>query len=222
MPDHGPIYTESLRGLGGFPVEPWNTYSNVVFLICIIYWGHKTKWSFRCHPFIVCALPILGVGLIGGTIYHATRSSFVFLAMDFVPIIVLGLATSVYFWNQIYHRLILALSTVVSLLVLPRLFTLRLEPAFMRIGVGYGLLAINIILPIMLVVYKRARERLMLLCAVVSFSVALIFRQLDNGIHVPIFPMGSHFLWHIFGGVSVFCIIQIIYWLDLEATSQVG
>ena len=221
MPDHGPIYTESIRGLGGFPVEPWNTYSNVVFLICILYWGHKTRWSFRKHPFIMCVLPGLGIGLIGGTIYHATRANFIFLAMDFVPIIILGLATSIYFWNKVYRRMVPAISTVIVLLFLPRLFTAHLEPVFLRIGIGYGLLGLNIVLPIFLTVRQNRRESLVLLGAVISFIVALAFRQLDTGVNQPLFPMGSHFLWHIFGGLSVFFIIQITYWLDLSSELDV-
>lgn len=222
MPDHGPIYTESLLGLSNFPVEPWNTFSNVVFLICILYWGVKTKWNFRKHPFIVCVLPGLAIGLVGGTIYHATRSNFIFLAMDFVPIILLGLAASVYFWNKVYRRFVPALLTVIILLFLPRLFTIYLEPVFLRIGIGYGLLALNIILPIFLTVRRSKRESLVLLGAVVSFATALVFRQLDTGMNPPLLPMGSHFLWHIFGGLSVFLIIQITYWLDLSTESNLS
>ena len=216
MPDHGPIYTESLRGLGHFPVEPWNTYSNSIFLLCILYWGYKTNWNFRNHSLIVCALLGLGIGLIGGTTYHATRSNFIFLAMDFVPIILLGLATSVYFWNKVYNRLAYAFLTVIVLLFLPRMFTAYLKPAFLQIGFGYGLLGLNIILPIFLTVRRRRRESLALLGAVISFATALVFRQFDNGINPSLFPMGTHFLWHIFGGVSVFFIFQIVYWLDLS------
>ena len=34
--DNGPIYVETL--MGRFPVEPWNTYSNLLFLALIVFW----------------------------------------------------------------------------------------------------------------------------------------------------------------------------------------
>jgi hemolysin III len=46
------------------------------------------------------------------------------------------------------------------------------------------------------------------------FCVALFFRTIDNGIGKEWFPMGTHFLWHICGGISVFFLLNFILLLS--------
>ena len=33
-------------------------------------------------------------------------------------------------------------------------------------------------------------------------------------------PMGSHFLWHLYGGLSAFCVLKYVYLSDLENHSE--
>ena len=39
--DRGPIYLETL--MGRFPVEPWNTFSNLLFLALIVFWFLRVR-----------------------------------------------------------------------------------------------------------------------------------------------------------------------------------
>ena len=93
--DQGPIYLETI--MGRFPVEPWNTASNLLFLVIILYWAWRLKGEIRAHRFIAGAIPVLIIGWVGGTVYHATRSHNLWLFMDFVPIALLAAAVSMYF-----------------------------------------------------------------------------------------------------------------------------
>ena len=96
--DHGPIYLETL--MGRFPVEPWNTISNLLFLALIIYWFARVRGDVAVHRFIAYSLPVLLIGWAGGTVYHATRSHDVWLFLDFGPIALLVLAVAVFFWRR--------------------------------------------------------------------------------------------------------------------------
>ena len=90
--DSGPIYLETVEGR--FPIEPFNTYSNLIFSFLIIYWGIKVYKNPKQHQFLAWVLPIIGTSYIGGTIYHATRSREFWLRLDWMPIMLLCAAWS--------------------------------------------------------------------------------------------------------------------------------
>ena len=104
--DFGPIYSET--DLSRFPVEPWNSYSNLAFLALLSYWAIKIRPHWRHYLLLTIALPILALGFLGGTIYHATRSSRLWLVLDFGPIFMLAALAAFYFWWQITRRAWLA------------------------------------------------------------------------------------------------------------------
>ena len=85
--DSGPIYLETTQG--GFPVEPFNTFSNTIFLLLIIYWSLRVYRNPGQHKFLAWVLPVIGVSYIGGTVYHATRSHEFWLRLDWMPIMLL-------------------------------------------------------------------------------------------------------------------------------------
>jgi hypothetical protein len=58
--DQGPTYIETI--MGRFPVEPWNTASNLLFLVIILYWVWRLKGQIRAHRFIAGADHQLGRG----------------------------------------------------------------------------------------------------------------------------------------------------------------
>lgn len=109
--DTGPVYAETLAGR--FPVEPFNTLSNLVFLFILVYWGVRVYKQPGEHRFLAWCLPVLGIGWVGGTLFHATRSHEVWLLMDWVPILLLCFAAVVYFIFKLikpvkYRLLVLA------------------------------------------------------------------------------------------------------------------
>lgn len=61
--DSGPIYQETLQGR--LPVEPFNTYSNILFLLIIIYFSVKVYPQARKQAFLAWCLPILFLGYVG-------------------------------------------------------------------------------------------------------------------------------------------------------------
>ena len=205
--DRGPIYIETV--LDRFPVEPWNTASNLIFLFIIFYFWRKMLRTGLRPPLLLFGLPVLFVGFIGGTVYHATRSHNLWLFMDFIPIFVLAIAASFHFWLEIVHRKWLA----ALLVILPVLLLQTLRAALpiskhLWISMGYAGLAVSILLPAVIhCALRRWAGARLLIMALLFFVIALLSRITDPQ---QLLPMGTHFLWHIFGGLSTFCMLEYV------------
>lgn len=206
--DSGPIYAETMAGR--FPVEPFNTYSNFLFLGIILYFAFKLFGQYKRHLFLSLCLPILMLSWVGGTLYHATRSAEIWLFLDWVPIVALCLAVSVYFIFKIAHHWwhnVMILAVVLLIVIGGRMLP---WPDSLRISIGYVLTVLGLLLPLALYLYKTQYKNLnYVLLAVLSFVVAVVFRSFDA--HLDLLYMGSHWLWHSFGAVAVFFLMRYIY-----------
>lgn len=219
--DFGPLYAETQ--IGRFPVEPWNTFSNLIFLGVWVLFAYRTRFDRKKHPLFIVTLPVLLVGFVGGTVFHATRASNVWLVMDFVPIGILAIAGALYFWLRVVPNAMVAAS--LFLLTMSFSFAARRLvdlPRHLSISLGYGTLALGVLLPIVLHSrqsnwYGLAR----IIAAAAFFSIAITFRIVDREI-VSLLPMGSHFLWHIFGGLSTYLILDYAYQDDCRRYQRRG
>jgi len=70
--DGGPTYTET--HLDRFIVEPWNAASCLSFILIVAYWVVRLRGQYRQYLFLTACLPVLLMGGIGGTLYHALRT----------------------------------------------------------------------------------------------------------------------------------------------------
>lgn len=151
--DTGPMYQETL--MGRFPVEPLNTMNNLIFLWIIIYFAIRVYPSIRQHVFLALSLPILAIGFIGGTIFHATRSHEVWLFMDWVPIMILCTAAIIFFIGKIYqswrHRF-LAFGLIIGVYLAVRSFPF---PQDIAISIGYVITAVTVLLPLFLYWHRQ-------------------------------------------------------------------
>lgn len=224
--DFGPWYTETIAGipLGRIPVEPFNTLSNLIFLIIVVDCIRRTKLNLHRYPLVVTSLPILLVGWFGGTMYHATRASRWWLILDFMPILLLTSAAAIALWRFIAGSYLRSAAIVVLLVFLSRALT-RLEvfPLSIRFSLAYAGLASTILVPLAIVVRRRISTSwpLFVLCAV-SFCIAVAFRSADRWLGESWLPMGSHFLWHLFGGSAVwFLMVMLIRLNDAAETKRI-
>jgi len=206
--DSGPIYQETLAGR--LPVEPFNTYSNIFFLIIIIYFSLKVYRDYKTHRFLAWTIPVLFMGFIGGTVYHATRSHDIWMYMDWLPIIMLCLAVSVYYATKLKIPLKKRLFLIFVILFLVFGVSFIPLPQHVNTSVGYIATATGLLLPIITYFYTtKVLHWQFILLAVLSFGLAISFRILDNFVYI--LPMGTHWLWHVFGALSVFFLINYIY-----------
>ncbi|MER3319617.1 MAG: hypothetical protein RIB79_15100 [Allomuricauda sp.] len=217
--DSGPIYLETVEGR--FPVEPFNTYSNLIFLVLIIYWGVKVYRNPKQHQFLAWVLPIIAISYVGGTVYHATRSHEFWLRLDWMPIMLLCAALVIYFifklvksWWQRLLLIAILLGTSFLLRILP-------IPSGLRISLGYIITAATILVPLLWYLVKtNGRNVIYVVVAFLIFSVAIFFRSID--LHQNLLPMGTHWLWHLLGGIAVHFLIAYIFkdnLLNLSANS---
>lgn len=210
--DHGLIYTET--NLHHFFPEPWNMITSAFFLVPAIYWLVKLKGYDRRYVFLSIASWLLLVGCIGGTIYHGLRRWHIFIMMDWLPIALLCLMASVYFWILVLGRWyygILALVVFIAAEVISR-SAFTIDNVQLMISMNYGIMVLMILLPLILLLIKIKWQNVWLVAgALAAFAVALFFRIADSW---AILPMGTHFLWHTFGVVATSLIFLFIYKLN--------
>lgn len=208
--DGGPVYRET--DLSRFPVEPFNTFSNLVFLAIILHFSFKVYRDPQRHYFLAWSIPVLFLGFLGGTVYHASRSHPVWLYLDWVPIVLLCMAASFYFIFKIDKPLLYRIG-IIALVVLISIGGRRLPvPASYKESLGYIATAAALLLPMAwYIISTRGRNVKFIAAALGSFTLAIFFRMLDRFVQGDIMFMGTHWLWHLFGGISVFFLMSYIY-----------
>ena len=206
--DSGPVYTETLPGT--FPVEPFNTYSNLIFLAIVIYFAFKTSKEPKRHKFLrFWVLPILLIGYIGGTLYHGLRNHEAWLLMDYLPILILTISAVFYFifkFSKTWWRRLLLAGFFVG-----GSFGLRYVPFSLRYSesIGYVITAFSVLLPILLYLSKtKYRNGGWVALSAFTFALAVTFRVSDR---FDFLSMGTHWLWHLAGGTAVFFMFMFIY-----------
>ena len=224
MPDRGPRYTETpldpYAPNAPAIAEPWNAITAFLFILIVFVWVWRLRGRYRNYPFLCCCMPILLAGGIGGTLYHATRASSVFLVLDFVPITILGFTGSMFMAIRYWGRRGWWFLPAVCLFYasVRSLFFAVLQPTNIQFGINlsYASLAAVVLIPIGLVLLRtRFRHGGWVVAGVISFAIAWFFRLVDRDIASEL-PMGSHWLWHTFGAITTFLIIEYFYLVEGE------
>jgi hypothetical protein len=218
-PDQGPLYTETPAELQagqpypGLVAEPWNTATAFLFVLIAVYWLARLRGRLFRHPFLAVALPLLLVGGIGGTLYHGLRNWVGFFLMDVLPIYLLGLLVSIYWWIRLGPRLRDLVAMIVVLAILQLLGQWQL-PHHWAIQLSYAILAMLILIPLTVVLIRtRFRHWQWVATALVSFGIAWFFRNADTW-RPPLLPMGTHWLWHTFGAVTTFALAEYVFRIE--------
>jgi hemolysin III len=210
--DGGPLYTET--DLGHLIVEPWNAISSLAFLIPAIYWLWKVKFDIKKYLIMVICGVLLFVGGTGSTLFHAFRTSHALIVMDFLPMAMATFAVSCFFWYKVLYQKWYWVATIVvpTWVIREQLFYwLNHHNA---INVSYFLTGTMIFLPMLLLLYNTNWFKSMdALMALFGFAIALFFRQIDAW-DPPITPIGTHFLWHLFGAGGSFYLAKYLYALS--------
>ena len=216
--DNGPLYAET-QNLKQLVVEPFNAISSLTFLIPAIYWIRKSK-----NPFLLYCGILLITGGIGSTLFHGFRYHPFFLYLDFVPIAILSLSVSVYFWQKVLGKWYwTATILVVSFAI--RYFIFRDLPHHTSINASYFLNGCLIFIPMILVMVKtNYKAAFNIFAGIFFFGFALLCRQIDI-YQFDFLPMGTHFIWHISSAVGAWFIANYIYKLitnKLQSTQVIN
>ena len=226
MPDSGPRYTETPADPyapdARIPAEPWNTVTASLFIVLALYWIVRLRGQFARFPFLAAALPVLLIGGIGGTLYHAFRTRPLYFFLDLIPILVLGLAVALYLsgklirwygWRSVALTIfgIAAGFLVVNSLVFN---VLSFENRNIPVNVSYGSQAVLILVPLIGVLIRtKFRNAAFVAAGLVSFGIAWFCRLIDST-GLDVMPMGTHWLWHFFGVLCTAFLIEYFFRLD--------
>lgn len=226
--DRGPRYTETPADPyapdAPLIAEPWNAVTAAFFVAIAAVWLVRLRGRYSQYPFLMCCLPILLVGGVGGTLYHGLRTQRLYFLLDVIPIQVLALAGSVFLAVRLWQRrgwfyviggvaVYLCVSTMLFTLVLPRSRQLA-------VNLNYAALAAVIVFPMVLVLVRtRFRHVGWVVAGIVSFAIAWFFRLWDE--HAGLYmPMGTHWLWHTFGAISTALVIEYFYLVEGEGLTR--
>lgn len=220
--DGGPIYTETQ--LDRFIVEPLNASSNVLFLIIAVFWALRVYREPQPNRFLGACLPVLFLGFVGGTVYHAFRAHPFWLLLDWLPIFGLTVAASVRYVRKLSPPwAVVGLSYGIPFLCLS-LIAASLPEHLIEVvmpALGYTTLALWVLAPLVAYVVRHPGVNWRpIVSAVGLFVAAITFRSLDRLAPFPFEETGTHFLWHIFGAASAHFVVLFIYLDDKRAAGS--
>lgn len=213
LADMGPVYYETETAHAGhLIVEPFNAFSSLAMsLAALMILIILVRKDFRDFPFLSYVFsPLIFIGGIGSTLFHAFRTSQFFLLMDWLPILLLTILLALYYWYKVYPRWYFIVIMVFAILLMRMLPVMFLKGSA-AINLSYFISGLVIIVPILLF---TARNRFVhwkpLALSVVALLFALFFRYTDD-FESLILPMGTHWLWHIFSGIGAWFLGVYIY-----------
>ena len=206
--DGGPVYAGT--NLSDHIAEPWNAISSLAIVIPAVYWAFRLKWNFKEYAFLYFLMPLLALGGTGSLLYHASRVSNFFLWMDVLPTAIVTMAVSIHFWSKILPKWWHAVSVVVPFIFL-RFIIIDYFGGQFAINLNYLIIGFIIFFPVLFYLSKTAfKNGKSIVLSIIFLSISLLFRRIDF-FFIEIFPMGSHFLWHIFSGFGAFYLAEYLY-----------
>jgi len=208
MPDGGPCYCET-PAAGGWLAEPWNTVSELAFLIVIVFWALRLRGQARRHWFVASALPVVFVAFVGGVLFHGLRLHPGFLLLDWVPIAILLFATVTYLFWRATGRLWAALLYVAAFFLAGRLvFSLGIERV-QRIAFHYAVAAAFIAIPVVIEARRAGRGLREIGIALALIVVGTLCHAYDLET-CDVLPMGTHWVWHVCAAGAVHYVLRFL------------
>lgn len=214
--DGGQVYAET--DMSRIIVEPWNAVSSLFILLPALYWGYKLRGRYKEFPFITFCIPLLFLGGLGSTLFHAFRSSGYLLLLDVTPTAILTLSLAIYFWYKVLPSWWWVVPVVVVAVGL-RVWAWNSLYGQERINASYLFSGTFLFIPTLILLFKTRLEYSgYIFFSLGCFVLALVFRKTDT-IEQNLLPMGTHFMWHILTGVGAFFLAEYLYKLHLKTNA---
>jgi hypothetical protein len=191
----------------GLLAEPLNAVSNISFLLAALAaWVLATRSGALSAGVRVLIALAASVG-IGSILWH-TYPTMLTLILDSVPILIF-----IIWFIWLYTRNVMGMRSLYAA-ACAAAFVLGTFLALPFSDVLHGALVYTpgLIVTLALGVFQ-ARERRVarftLLAAAGVYLVALFFRTIDNEV-CPVFPIGTHFLWHLLIGLVTYLAMRTL------------
>ncbi|NEP86845.1 MAG: ceramidase [Okeania sp. SIO2C2] len=180
--------------------EPINAISNIAFFIAAwVSWRLAYNLNVQFYSVKLLIYLMIGIG-IGSSLFHTYATGWALL-MDVIPIMMFQL-----FYLWIYIRRVMKLKPIIPVILMLVLLISSLLTLPLKVLNGSLSYVPALVYLLGLGIYNfqgKKQKKFMFLAGVVTFLIALFFRTLDQAI-CPVFPIGTHFLWHIFNGVMLY------------------
>lgn len=191
----------------GYWAEPLNALSNAAFLLAaVVMW--RRLGPDMVLPRALC-LVLAGIGA-GSYLFHTHATAWAMLA-DVVPIgmfiLIYLFAANRHFWHLGPVPAVLGMLAFLPFAAVSGAVFARLP--FFHISAGYWPVAL-LIAGYALALRRRARDVARGLgIGAGLLGLSLVFRSLDEAL-CPVWPVGTHFVWHILNGVLLGWMIEVL------------
>jgi hypothetical protein len=188
-----------------FWAEPINALTNISFIFAAWSAWHLSRRSSTLSPGIWLLLTTAVAIGFGSFVFHTVATNWA-RVLDVLPILIFQL---LFLWR--YAREVIALSRPTSGLLLGAfIVTAFLGRQFPEVLNGSLIYAPAFLVIVSLGLYHAQTApigRFDLLAAAGLLVASLFFRTIDNMV-CSTFPIGTHFLWHIFNGFVVYLVMR--------------
>lgn len=209
------LYCERLQP--GLWDEPINAISNLAFFIAAwASWRLAKRLKVWLHSVKLLVYLMIAIG-IGSSLFHTFATRWASL-LDIIPIVMFQL-----FYLWVYTRRIMKLASAMSVILIVVLLISSL--------VSRQILVLNgslIYVPAFLYLFglgiyhfrEQKQSRFILLVGAGIFVLALFLRTIDQAI-CGIFPLGTHFLWHLLNGLMLYVVMRgLLLNLNIEVSES--
>ena len=206
-PDFGPVYAET--NWDAIIKEPFNALTAALFVALAVVWLVRLHPARQQHRFVYWGMWGLLIGGLGGSVYHAFRAHWAFLALDALPIGILGVATAIYAIRRLTRDWLWILAPIFAVATL-RAAIGYLLPGTFAINSGYALLGLAMITPLVLLAIRAKRglwDRLVPGAGLFALALACRAGDLYASRYLSI---GTHGLWHLFAAGAVWLLILFL------------
>ncbi len=212
--DGGPIYAET--NLSNIIAEPWNAVSSLAIVAPAVFWAFQLKkYPFKDYGFMWFCIPLLILGGLGSTLFHGFRNSEFFLYLDVLPTAILTLSVAIYFWIKVLPKWGYTFAIFVPFVIL-RIYLFDWLSDHAAANFAYFITGTLIFLPILMYLHRiRYFSSKWILLSIFMLGLSLFFREIDMRGWFQ-FPMGTHFLWHIFSGFGAYFLARFLFLLRTQ------
>ena len=196
-------------GSTAFLAEPINAFSNLAFLVAgFLAYRFLKKKKIKDKSLLV--LPwILSAICIGSFVFHTARSSFTVI-FDLLFIYIFLVCSLVIVLKNLLNSKLKIIAILIVYASLQILLTIYLPKEFLN-GSFRHVVTISLLFVLGGFIHRKYGNKIMKpLLAVFGFYIlAILLRSIDMSI-CPIFPIGTHFLWHILNALAGYYAILLL------------
>lgn len=196
-----PVYCER----GSF--QPINTASSLVFFASAFF-SYRLLRKRRVKNRLICILPYVVAGIgFGSVTWHSIPNVLTNLA-DTVPITFFVFLSYFYMLSRIVRNRVFVWGVLFLIASIEIPFLLEALPSLNGSMRYLAVMVSGVFICVALT--KRFPEVFIYVLFIVLLSmVALLFRSMDFMV-CKVLPVGTHFLWHVFGSVILYLIIVVL------------